>query len=67
MLIYVFIFQGWTKFYEFGMSDLRAGAVIIDRLCARAGKCFQNYFPTKKMLLELINCLGKDNESPIVN
>ena len=27
------LFQGWTKFYEFSLSDLRAGADIIDRLC----------------------------------
>lgn len=25
-------FQGWTKFYEFSLSDLRAGFEIIDRL-----------------------------------
>lgn len=24
--------QGWTKFYEFSMADLRAGFEIIDRL-----------------------------------
>ncbi|XP_025088458.1 cytoplasmic dynein 2 heavy chain 1-like isoform X3 [Pomacea canaliculata] len=30
----VYIPQGWTKFYEFSLSDLRAGADIIDRLCA---------------------------------
>lgn len=24
--------QGWTKFYEFSLSDLRAGYDIIDRL-----------------------------------
>lgn len=29
--------QGWTKFYEFGTSDLRSGAEIIDRLCAKSG------------------------------
>ncbi|KAL8606248.1 Cytoplasmic dynein 2 heavy chain 1 [Nucella lapillus] len=29
--------MGWTKFYEFSLSDLRAGADIIDRLCV-AGK-----------------------------
>ncbi|XP_074649972.1 cytoplasmic dynein 2 heavy chain 1-like [Tubulanus polymorphus] len=28
-----YIPQGWTKFYEFSFSDLRAGADIIDRLC----------------------------------
>ncbi|XP_055895255.1 cytoplasmic dynein 2 heavy chain 1-like isoform X1 [Biomphalaria glabrata] len=28
----VYIPQGWTKFYEFSTSDLRAGADIIDRL-----------------------------------
>ncbi|KAI0210443.1 Cytoplasmic dynein 2 heavy chain 1 [Lamellibrachia satsuma] len=33
-----YIPQGWTKFYEFGLSDLRAGAQIVDRLCARAVK-----------------------------
>lgn len=31
-------FQGWTKFYEFGLSDLRSGAEIIDRLFARSRK-----------------------------
>nr|KAG5701773.1 hypothetical protein BaRGS_000763 [Batillaria attramentaria] len=30
----MYIPQGWTKFYEFSMSDLRAGADIIDRLCS---------------------------------
>ena len=29
--------QGWSKFYEFSLSDLRAGASIIDRLCATSG------------------------------
>uniref|UniRef100_T1IHY1 Cytoplasmic dynein 2 heavy chain 1 n=1 Tax=Strigamia maritima TaxID=126957 RepID=T1IHY1_STRMM len=29
-----FIPQGWTKFYEFGLSDLRAGADIIERMCS---------------------------------
>lgn len=28
----IYIPQGWTKFYEFSLSDLRAGADIIDRL-----------------------------------
>lgn len=35
---YWFVFQGWTKFYEFAFGDLRAGADIIDRLCTEAGK-----------------------------
>ncbi|XP_076467409.1 LOW QUALITY PROTEIN: cytoplasmic dynein 2 heavy chain 1-like [Babylonia areolata] len=29
----IYIPQGWTKFYEFSLADLRAGADIIDRLC----------------------------------
>lgn len=29
--------QGWSKFYEFSLSDLRAGASIIDRLCTKSG------------------------------
>lgn len=29
--------QGWSKFYEFSLSDLRAGASIIDHLCANPG------------------------------
>lgn len=33
-----FIPQGWTKFYEFSFSDLRAGAEVIDRLFKRTGK-----------------------------
>ncbi|CAG5115632.1 unnamed protein product, partial [Candidula unifasciata] len=33
----MYIPQGWTKFYEFSTSDLRAGADIIDRLC-KAGQ-----------------------------
>ena len=40
-MIIVFVplnLQGWTKFYEFSQSDLRAGADIIDRLCA-GGRC----------------------------
>ncbi|XP_047126593.1 cytoplasmic dynein 2 heavy chain 1 isoform X1 [Hydra vulgaris] len=32
-----FIPQGWTKFYEFSMADLRAGADIVDRLFKKAG------------------------------
>uniref|UniRef100_A0A8C9YIH5 Dynein cytoplasmic 2 heavy chain 1 n=1 Tax=Sander lucioperca TaxID=283035 RepID=A0A8C9YIH5_SANLU len=35
-----YIPQGWTKFYEFSMSDLRAGFEIIDRLF-EGGKPFQ--------------------------
>ncbi|XP_034023634.1 cytoplasmic dynein 2 heavy chain 1 [Thalassophryne amazonica] len=35
-----YIPQGWTKFYEFSMSDLRAGFEIIDRLF-EGGKAFQ--------------------------
>ena len=42
--------QGWSKFYEFSLSDLRAGASIIDRLCSTSGticytvqKAGQNY------------------------
>ena len=33
-----YIPQGWSKFYEFSQSDLRAGANIIDRLCKNSGK-----------------------------
>ena len=33
-----YIPQGWSKFYEFSMSDLRAGANIIDRLCKGSSK-----------------------------
>ena len=33
-------FQGWTKFYEFSLSDLRAGADIIDRLCVSGKLCW---------------------------
>ncbi|XP_028975291.2 cytoplasmic dynein 2 heavy chain 1 isoform X3 [Esox lucius] len=35
-----YIPQGWTKFYEFSLSDLRAGFEIIDRLF-ESGKAFQ--------------------------
>uniref|UniRef100_A0A3Q1HTI5 Cytoplasmic dynein 2 heavy chain 1 n=1 Tax=Anabas testudineus TaxID=64144 RepID=A0A3Q1HTI5_ANATE len=35
-----YIPQGWTKFYEFSLSDLRAGFEIIDRLF-EGGKPFQ--------------------------
>ncbi|XP_015254521.1 PREDICTED: cytoplasmic dynein 2 heavy chain 1 [Cyprinodon variegatus] len=35
-----YIPQGWTKFYEFSLSDLRAGFEIIDRLFD-GGKVFQ--------------------------
>ncbi|KAJ3590900.1 hypothetical protein NHX12_008848, partial [Muraenolepis orangiensis] len=35
-----YIPQGWTKFYEFSLSDLRAGYEIIDRLF-EGGKSFQ--------------------------
>lgn len=30
-----FIPQGWTKFYEFSVGDLRAAANVIDRLCKK--------------------------------
>ncbi len=29
-----FIPQGWSKFYEFSLSDLRTAASVIDRLCS---------------------------------
>jgi len=29
--------QGWTKFYEFGLSDLRSSAELVDRLFIKAG------------------------------
>ena len=32
-----YIPQGWSKFYEFSLGDLRAAASIIDRLCALPG------------------------------
>ncbi|CAL4059761.1 unnamed protein product, partial [Meganyctiphanes norvegica] len=32
-----YIPQGWSKFYEFSFSDLKAGADILDRLYAQAG------------------------------
>lgn len=35
--------QGWTKFYEFGLSDLRSTAEIIDGLCSKAGKLCNNH------------------------
>ncbi|XP_055023019.1 cytoplasmic dynein 2 heavy chain 1 [Boleophthalmus pectinirostris] len=35
-----YIPQGWTKFYEFSLSDLRAGYEIIDRLF-EGGKAFE--------------------------
>ncbi|KAK7812802.1 LOW QUALITY PROTEIN: hypothetical protein U0070_019828, partial [Myodes glareolus] len=36
-----YIPQGWTKFYEFSLSDLRAGYNIIDRLFdGRVDNCF---------------------------
>ncbi|XP_077466766.1 cytoplasmic dynein 2 heavy chain 1 isoform X1 [Stigmatopora argus] len=38
-----YIPQGWTKFYEFSLSDLRAGFEIIDRLF-EGGKPFQLEF-----------------------
>ena len=31
----VFIPQGWSKFYEFSLADMRAGANLIDRLTGR--------------------------------
>ena len=36
-----FIPQGWTKFYEFSMADLRSGAAIIDNICSK--KLNNNY------------------------
>ncbi|KAK6172722.1 hypothetical protein SNE40_016326 [Patella caerulea] len=40
----MYIPQGWTKFYEFSLSDLRAGANIIDRLCSGSGQNVQWQF-----------------------
>lgn len=34
-----YIPQGWSKFYEFSLSDLRAAASIIDRFCSGECKC----------------------------
>ncbi|XP_041357041.1 cytoplasmic dynein 2 heavy chain 1-like isoform X2 [Gigantopelta aegis] len=39
-----YIPQGWTKFYEFSLGDLRAGASIIDRLCQGSGQDVQWLF-----------------------
>ncbi len=33
-----FIPQGWSKFYEFSLADLRTAASVIDRLCKGKGK-----------------------------
>ena len=33
-----FVPQGWSKFYEFSLGDLRAAASVIDRLCAGTGE-----------------------------
>ena len=33
-----FIPQGWSKFYEFTLADLRVAASIIDRLCSGQGE-----------------------------
>ena len=33
-----YIPQGWSKFYEFSLGDLRAGTNIIDRLCKDSSK-----------------------------
>jgi len=32
-----YIPQGWSKFYEFSLADMRAAASIIDRLCRGSG------------------------------
>lgn len=37
------LIQGWTKFYEFSMSDLRAGFEIIDRLFEGRGAGNKHY------------------------
>ncbi len=34
-----YIPQGWSKFYEFSLGDLRAAASVIDRLCSGSGVC----------------------------
>ena len=31
-------YQGWSKFYEFSLADMRAAAIIIDRLCRGSGE-----------------------------
>ena len=33
-----YIPQGWSKFYEFSLADLRAAASVIDRLCTGSGR-----------------------------
>jgi hypothetical protein len=59
-----FIPQGWTKFYEFSFADLRAGADIIDRLCAKAGKKFEivNLFALKISCLDFMLFIFLGNE-----
>lgn len=39
--------QGWTKFYEFSLSDLRAGFEIIDRLFEGRGAANNHYNAVK--------------------
>ncbi|CAH1776602.1 unnamed protein product [Owenia fusiformis] len=38
-----YIPQGWTKFYEFSLSDLRAATEIVDRICSVKGEVKWNF------------------------
>ena len=39
----VYIPQGWSKFYEFSLADMRAAANLIDRLSSRGGNTDRIY------------------------
>jgi dynein heavy chain 2 len=59
----MYIPQGWTKFYEFSLADLRVGADIIDRLCA-GGEQEEINQPTLELEKHLLDCMHTPTEIP---
>jgi dynein heavy chain 2, cytosolic len=47
-----YIPQGWTKFYEFSTSDMRAAGDIVESLCSKVSKSSQIDFLSIRGLLE---------------
>lgn len=61
-----FIPQGWTKFYEFSTSDLRAATDVVSSMCARAARAKALAWPTLRGLIELALYGGRlDNDNDV--
>ena len=58
--------QGWTKFYEFSTSDLRAATDVVSAMCAKTAKAQALAWPTLRGLLELALYGGRlDNDNDL--